>query len=154
MNQPDQILTAIARKHLLIRTLKTRRSDSLDFHDVAVWQLKSALQAAFDAGVQSAPPAATPTPGLPTPFDDYEVHGVKRFDATPGQEEEPRGQVIAGHYEQVDDAEADFWSLFGHIPGQGLDCVGDFSTREHAEEIFARITGCRYPDKGNRTTGR
>ena len=48
------------------------------------------------------------------------------------------------HDEQVEDAEADFWSLFGHIPGQGLDCIGDFATREHAEEIFARITGRRY----------
>ena len=44
------ILTAIARKQLLIPTLETRRSDALDFHEVAVWQLKSALEAAFDAG--------------------------------------------------------------------------------------------------------
>ena len=46
--------------------------------------------------------------------------------------------------EQVPDNEAQFWSLFGHIPGQGLDCIGDFRTREHAEEVYARITGRRY----------
>ena len=154
MNRRDHILTTIAREHLRIPTLKTRRSDSLDFHDLAVWQLKSALQSAFDAGAQSAPPATAPAPGLPARFDDYEIHGVKRFDPLPGQEEQSQGQVIAGHYEQVDDAKADFWSLFGHIPGQGLDCVGDFPTREHAEEIFARITGRRYLDKGNKPTGR
>jgi hypothetical protein len=65
MNHLDQILAAIAREHLLVPTLKTRRNDSLDFHDVAVWQLKLALEAAFNAGAQSAPPAATLAPGLP-----------------------------------------------------------------------------------------
>ncbi len=154
MNHLDRILTTIAREHLQIPTLKTRRSDSQDFHDLAVWQLKSALKAAFNAGTQSRGLAAAPAPGLPTPFDDYEIHGVKRFDAVPGQEQEPQGKVIAGHYEQVDDADADFWSLFGHIPGQGLDCIGDFPTRRHAEEIFARITGRRYSDNCNQHTGR
>ena len=46
--------------------------------------------------------------------------------------------------EQVPDDEARFWSLYGHIPGQGVDCIGDFKTREHAEEVYARITGKRY----------
>jgi hypothetical protein len=54
MKRPAPILAAIARKHLLIPTLKTRRSDSLDFHDVAVWQVEAALKAAFAAGSCSA----------------------------------------------------------------------------------------------------
>ena len=53
MQQLDRILTAITRKYLGIETLNTRRSDSLDFHNVAVWQLQSALEAAFKAGVRS-----------------------------------------------------------------------------------------------------
>jgi hypothetical protein len=52
MNQIDTILTLIAKKHLGIETLETRRSDSLDFHDTAVWCLKDALEAAFKAGVE------------------------------------------------------------------------------------------------------
>ncbi|WP_337072660.1 DUF6900 domain-containing protein [Aeromonas veronii] len=52
MNQIDTILTLIAQKHLGIETLETRRSDSLDFHDTAVWCLKDALEAAFKAGVE------------------------------------------------------------------------------------------------------
>ena len=52
MNQIDTILTLIAKKHLGIETLETRRSDSLDFHDTAVWCLKEALEAAFKAGVE------------------------------------------------------------------------------------------------------
>lgn len=56
-------LEAIARKHLDIQTLQTRRSDRLDFHEVSVWGLLEALQAAYDAGRASVKPAK---PDLPT----------------------------------------------------------------------------------------
>ena len=61
MSQIDTILTLIAQKHLGIETLQTRNSDSLDFHDPAVWCLKDALDAAFKAGVElgAAMPKAT-----------------------------------------------------------------------------------------------
>ncbi|MBK1824336.1 MULTISPECIES: DUF6900 domain-containing protein [Burkholderia cepacia complex] len=49
--QFEALITAIAHKHLGIATLKTHRSDRLDFHDCAVWYIRSALIAAFDAGV-------------------------------------------------------------------------------------------------------
>lgn len=52
MNHIDTILTLIAQKHLGIETLETRKSDSLDFHDTAVWCIKDALQAAFMAGCE------------------------------------------------------------------------------------------------------
>ena len=51
MTNLDQLLTQIAAKHLGIDTLETRNSDSLDFHDLAVWTLREALQAAYLAGV-------------------------------------------------------------------------------------------------------
>ncbi len=50
----DQLLTEIAKKHLNLETLETRNSDSLDFHDVAVWSLKKALQEAYEAGKKLA----------------------------------------------------------------------------------------------------
>lgn len=50
----ENLLQQIAQEHLLIETLETRRSDRLDFHDVAVWGVKSALLAAFEAGRQAA----------------------------------------------------------------------------------------------------
>ena len=53
---PDEIellFESIALDHLFIETLQTRHRDSLDFHDVSVWGVKSALQAAFDAGLQA-----------------------------------------------------------------------------------------------------
>ena len=84
MTAIDQLLTDIARQHLGISTLKTRTSDSLDFHNVAVWSVAEAMKAAFDAGadaghVPCAAPSTTST-GLLTRFDDYEVHAVREFD--------------------------------------------------------------------------
>lgn len=47
----NKILTQIAKKNLRIETLETRNMDDLDFHDVAVWSVKEALQEAFFAGM-------------------------------------------------------------------------------------------------------
>jgi hypothetical protein len=52
MSQIDNIFTLIAQKNLRIETLETRHSDRLDFHDVAVWSIRDALEAAFKAGVE------------------------------------------------------------------------------------------------------
>ena len=51
----DQLLTGIASEHFGISTLKTRNSDSLDFHDVAVWKVEAALKAALYAFTGSKP---------------------------------------------------------------------------------------------------
>lgn len=45
-----ELISLIAEKHLRIETLETRNADGLDFHDVAVWSIKDALEAAFEAG--------------------------------------------------------------------------------------------------------
>lgn len=50
----ESLLTQIAQKNLGIETLETQNSDSLDFHDVAVWQVRDALTAAFLAGMEVA----------------------------------------------------------------------------------------------------
>ncbi len=55
----ERALQQIAQEHLSVETLQTRHSDSLDFHDLSVWQLRTALQAAFEAGRSSAKPATT-----------------------------------------------------------------------------------------------
>jgi hypothetical protein len=47
-------IASIAKQYLNLETLETRNSDSLDFHDTAVWQIKAALQAAFNAGLAAA----------------------------------------------------------------------------------------------------
>ena len=54
----DRLLELIAEDHLSIDTLQTRYSDSLDFHDVSVWGVKSALMAAYQAGLAAGQNAA------------------------------------------------------------------------------------------------
>jgi len=56
MDQRDRTLAEIASRHLHLETLETRNSDSLDFHDMAVWSIKAALEAAYEAGRQSREP--------------------------------------------------------------------------------------------------
>lgn len=48
-----QKILAIAKKHFSVKTLKTQNSDSLDFYDVAVWSIKTALEEAYKAGQES-----------------------------------------------------------------------------------------------------
>ena len=39
----DALFAMVAEKKLQIKTLATRNSDELDFHDVAVWQVREAF---------------------------------------------------------------------------------------------------------------
>jgi hypothetical protein len=47
---PETLILEIATKHFFVETLETRNSDQLDFHDVAVWAMRAALEDAFEAG--------------------------------------------------------------------------------------------------------
>jgi hypothetical protein len=47
---PEALILEIATRHFFVETLETRNSDSLDFHDVAVWAIRTALEDAFEAG--------------------------------------------------------------------------------------------------------
>jgi hypothetical protein len=46
----EEAVAEIARRRLRLGTLETRNSDGLDFHEVAVWEIKAALLKAFRAG--------------------------------------------------------------------------------------------------------
>jgi hypothetical protein len=48
------VLQRIAKKYLRLSTLDRRNSDSLDFHDLAVWQIRIALEAAYRVGKRSS----------------------------------------------------------------------------------------------------
>ena len=64
--QLDQLLAQIALDHLFIETLQTRNSDRLDFHDVSVWAVQSALMAAYQAGLAAGQNAAAKATDQPT----------------------------------------------------------------------------------------
>ena len=46
-------INRIAREILRVETLEQRKSDSLDFHDLYISQIKRALEAAYFAGARS-----------------------------------------------------------------------------------------------------
>jgi hypothetical protein len=57
----NRILSRIAKDVLHIATLKTRKGGDLDFYEVAVWQVRRALELAFMVG-QCHPPKTTRVP--------------------------------------------------------------------------------------------
>jgi hypothetical protein len=147
MKPLNQLLTGIARDHLGISTLKTRKSDALDFYDISVWQVETALKAAFEAGAKAASkPCDESSKDMPTRFDDYEIQPCRRY-----READEQDRTFV---EPCEPFEADFWTVYGHIPGEGVQAIGDFDTRDHAEEVFARITGRSYADDARKTTSR
>ena len=54
----DALILEIAERHLSVETLETRNADSLDFHAVAVWAIRDALEEAFEAGRRAGAAAA------------------------------------------------------------------------------------------------
>lgn len=70
---PRQIFQQIAQQHLGVETLENRKSDSLDFHDLAVWSIEAALAAAFEAGKKAQAEAAL-LAACQAALADYEAH--------------------------------------------------------------------------------
>jgi hypothetical protein len=66
-------------------------------------------------------------------YDNYEIQGCREYYDGAGRYVEP-----------CDDAEAQFWTLYGHINGEGVLAIGDFQSREAAEEVYYRITGQEF----------
>lgn len=57
----NALILEIAQRRFFIETLETRNRDRLDFHNVAVWGIRDALEEAFEAGRRTAA-AAAPQP--------------------------------------------------------------------------------------------
>ena len=67
-------------------------------------------------------------------FDNYEISPCKKYHHTDG----------ASYIETCEKAEAEFWTLYGHIFGEGVFAIGDFNSRDAAESTFYRITGQQF----------
>jgi hypothetical protein len=50
----EAALLDIARRFLGVNSFEPRHSDDLDFYDHAVWQVREALEADYDAGYRAA----------------------------------------------------------------------------------------------------
>ena len=69
-------------------------------------------------------------------FDNYEISPCRRY-----EEPDSPGKF---YFEVCEPHEADVWTLYGHVNGEGVQAIGDFTNRESAEEIFCRITGLKF----------
>ena len=65
-----------------------------------------------------------------TPYDHAEYHPVK--DVSPSEEE-------CTMFEQCESSEADMWSVYLHIPEQGLECIADCSDSKTASDLAEMI---------------
>lgn len=74
------------------------------------------------------------------PFDAYEIHGCQRLD------EAGNPDRCGAYAETCPDRQAMFWTLYGHIPDEGVMAIGDYISREAAEEVYCRIAGERVND--------
>ena len=52
--QKEQTIQRIVREVLWLQTLEQRGRDHLDFHEVSIWQIRRALEQAYEAGRASA----------------------------------------------------------------------------------------------------
>jgi len=53
--KPEQAtIDKIAREILDLETLETRNMDGLDFHELSVWEIRKAIEAAYYAGREAA----------------------------------------------------------------------------------------------------
>jgi len=69
----DNAINRIARDALGLETLEARRMDDLDFHDLAVWSIKDALERAYEAGRKAAPPQPPTRTTCPACNRDIEI---------------------------------------------------------------------------------
>lgn len=58
----DIAINRIAREVLGLETLQSRKLDSLDFHDLAVWVIQEALEKAYEAGRKETTPTRITCP--------------------------------------------------------------------------------------------
>jgi hypothetical protein len=73
-------------------------------------------------------------------FDAIELAPVAQIDA----------EGTCEVYECLEDIDVElrgsaFWSVYGHTPREGVQCLGDFETREHALEALRRLLGDLRP---------
>ena len=69
-------------------------------------------------------------------FVDFEIEPrIRQWED--GDPEKPNHGACEEH-------EADMWRLYGNILGRDSICIGEYTTRALAEEVYSAITGRRY----------
>jgi hypothetical protein len=125
-NNHYELLEALKQLEDVISGIEAEADNlGVDLSEARYWWVKA--QAIINKA-ESATPQAVKL------YDAYEIHGC--CDGV-----DSNGEKFT---EQCGDDFAMFWSLYGHIPGEGVQCIGDFDSREAAELVYKRITGKDY----------
>lgn len=74
-------------------------------------------------------------------YDAYEIHPCLLLDAngTHVRNDDTTGLSYEQCYEH--DPNITVWTVYGHIPGQGLESISDHPTKEEAEKFLTIIKG-------------
>lgn len=147
-DERDRMLEGIAKRALDIPTLRTRKSDSLDFHDVAVWSLLEAMRLAYAAGIEhaiadrEAPTAelVSKTKALRVIALDARIRGWLRAN-DPQALEQVRNVLASGG--DADDYEATM-PPSGICPRCGEDDHDRLVWDEHGETVTCQRCGTNY----------
>jgi hypothetical protein len=69
-------------------------------------------------------------------YDAFEISSVADFTAADGT----KTTEVMHDDSTLEEADGPvYFSLYGHIPGKGVECIGDFSTRQDAEDTLRKI---------------
>lgn len=71
-------------------------------------------------------------------FDNYEIHPVVALDKD-NQPTKDEAKIVG--YDQCadDDPELFMWSVYGHLPEGGIECIADCASKEDADLIYAGL---------------
>ena len=75
-NARDTTIDRIAKEALGLETLAARNMDRLDFHDLAVWTIRDALERAYEAGRKAAPAQPPTRTTCPACDRDIEIRSI------------------------------------------------------------------------------
>lgn len=75
-------------------------------------------------------------PKNPGRYEDLWVNGMDCIEAAPVKDLGDQFGDGGTQCERIDgtDEIPDFWSLYGHLPWGGVECIGDYDTREQCVE--------------------
>jgi hypothetical protein len=73
-------------------------------------------------------------------FDGFEVHPCREYDK----------DTKSAHIEQCEASEAEFWSVYVHLVGAGLDCIADCETENEANDLITFLKTLIVKFKGDK----
>lgn len=71
-------------------------------------------------------------------FDNYEIHPVIGLDKE-NQPTKDETKIVAYDQCAEDDPDLFMWSVYGHLPEGGIECIADCASKEDAELIYAGL---------------